>query len=125
MKVRISREALDSILTHALSIHPREAVLLLRGEAKKEYITVREVLIPPLATYGRGFSIIPLVYLPIDFSIVGTVHSHPSGDLKPSIEDLNNIYGLILMIVAHPYRGLENVAIYSKSGDRIEHTIVE
>ncbi|MEM2850044.1 MAG: Mov34/MPN/PAD-1 family protein [Candidatus Bathyarchaeia archaeon] len=124
MKVKMLREAFDSILTYALTLHPREAILLLRGKVEKESITIREVLIPPLASHGRGFSIIPLAYLPIDFSIVGTVHSHPSGVLNPSVEDLNNTYGWIMMIVAHPYRGLEDVAVYSKDGSRLQLTIV-
>jgi len=124
LKVGISKKAFDSILFYALNIHPREAILLLRGSVGRGYITVKEVLIPPLATHGRGFSIIPLAHLPIDFSIVGTVHSHPSGVLNPSVEDLNNIYGWILMIVAHPYKGLEDVAVYSKDGSKLQLTIV-
>jgi len=124
-KVEISRRVFDSILTYAHMIHPREAILLLRGRVERKYVIVKEVLIPPLATYGRSFSIIPLTYLPIDFSIVGTVHSHPSGALSPSVEDLNNAYGWIIMIVAHPYMGLENVAVYSKDGDKLQLTIIE
>jgi len=29
------------------------------------------------------------------------------------------------MIVAHPYMGLENVAVYSKDGDKLQLTIIE
>lgn len=119
MRVEVSREVLDSIITYALTLHPREGVLLLRGRVERGVIKVEDLLIPPFATRGRGFSAIPLFYLPIDFSIVGTVHSHPSGNLNPSAEDLNNAYGRIVMIIAYPYRGLENLAAYSKDGKRL------
>lgn len=43
--------------------------------------------------------------LPIDFTIIGTVHSHPSSNPKPSSADLSLFerYGKIHIISAHPY----------------------
>lgn len=119
LRVEVSRRVLDSIVTYALTLHPKEGVLLLRGRAEKDLIKVEDLVIPPFAVKGKGYSAIPLVYLPIDFSIVGTVHSHPSGNLNPSAEDLNNAYGRIVMIIAYPYRGLENLAAYTKDGIRL------
>lgn len=116
--VSISREALGVILENAKVLHPREAILLLRGEVDREAILISEVLVPPMARYGRGFASFPVHMMPIDFSIIGTAHSHPSGNLKPSIEDLNRSLGRIIMIVAFPYLGEGNVAVYNRAGKR-------
>jgi len=118
-KVVVPREILEMILESARHLHPRETILLLRGKASKNVINVSDVLIPPLATYGRSFSAFPAHMLPIDFSIVGAAHSHPSGNLKPSVEDQNHSIGRIMLIVGFPYQGKENVAAYNRSGERL------
>lgn len=86
---------------------------------------VREVVIPPFAVRGYGFSTFPLHMLPIDSSIVGTAHSHPSGVLQPSIEDLNHFYGRIMVITAYPYYSEKQVAIYNRDGEVVEYEIVD
>ncbi|MCX8153024.1 MAG: hypothetical protein N3E52_01160 [Candidatus Bathyarchaeota archaeon] len=78
--VSMSMELLEAIFEGARRLYPRETILLLRGRKHKETILVKELVVPPLATYGAGFANIPLHMLPIDFSITGTVHSHPSGN---------------------------------------------
>ena len=75
--VRFEKSVVDSILSHALSMYPREAILLLRGKKDKHGIVVDEVLLPPLATHGTGFSGFPTYMLPMDLRVVGVSHSHP------------------------------------------------
>lgn len=57
--------------------------------------------------------------LPIDFSIVGTVHSHPPGSLTPSVGDLNHSFGRLILIVASPYESQENMAAYNREGKKL------
>ena len=83
--VTIKRELLEMLLEGAKTLHPKETIVLLRGKVSKDSISVSEVVIPPLATYGSGFSSFPTHLLPMDFSIVGVAHSHPSGSLRPSV----------------------------------------
>ena len=90
--ILIERAVVDSILSYAQMLHPREAVLLLNGKVDKNRILINYTQIPPLATHGKTFSTFPLYTLPIDFSIVGVAHSHPSGSLHPSVTDLNKFY---------------------------------
>jgi proteasome lid subunit RPN8/RPN11 len=116
-KVVIKRELLEMILEGARRLHPRESIVLLRGKVQKENVRVSDVLIPPFATYGRGFSGFPTHMLPMDFSIIGVAHSHPSGSLKPSIEDQNLSMGRIMLIVGFPYAGKENAKVYNKQGE--------
>jgi proteasome lid subunit RPN8/RPN11 len=118
-KVVIEKELLDTILEGARRLYPRESIVLLRGKMNREAVTVSDVLIPPLATYGRSFSGFPTHMLPMDFSIVGVAHSHPSGSLEPSVEDQNLSMGRIMLIVGFPYRGRENVAVYSRKEGRL------
>ena len=119
LKVKIKEDLLSVVLENAKLMHPKEILLMLRGERKKEVIFISDLIIPPLATYGHGFATFSLSALPIDFSIVGTVHSHPSGNVKPSIGDLNQAIGKIIMIVGYPYTK-QNVKVYDREGNEIE-----
>jgi proteasome lid subunit RPN8/RPN11 len=111
---------MDAVFEGAKRLYPKETILLLRGKRKKHLITISELVIPPLANYGRGYASIPLHMLPMDFSIVGTAHSHPSGNRTPSYTDLNHFLGVILMIVAFPFTDEGNVAVYDRTGNRLE-----
>lgn len=119
----IGRQLLDIILQNARVAYPRETILLLRGKAKKNRLEITDIIIPPLATHGEGFSGFPTYMLPMDFSLVGSVHSHPSGNATPSVEDLNHYFGRVMMIVAYPFLGENNVAIYDRSGERATLTL--
>jgi proteasome lid subunit RPN8/RPN11 len=119
IKVSMRRELLDTIFEGAKRLYPKESILLLRGRKTKNIIVVTDLLVPPLASYGRGFAHIPLHMMPMDFSVMGTVHSHPSGNFMPSSTDLNHFFGRVLMIVAFPFLSEKNVAIYNHSGERL------
>ena len=122
--VAFDRVVIDSILTYAKMFHPREGILLLRGKKEKGRILITDVQIPPLANHGYTFSAFPMHMLPIDFTIMGTAHSHPSGILKPSRADLNNFYGRIMVIAAYPYRSERDIGVFDRSGNRIPYEIL-
>jgi len=122
--VLIKQAVVDSILSYAQIFHPREAILLLKGKVDKHRIVVNDTQIPPLATHGNTFSTFPLYTLPIDFSIVGVAHSHPSGALRPSVIDLNKFYGRIMVITAYPYRSEKNIAIFDREGKPLKYEVV-
>jgi len=122
--VLIIRSVIDSILTYARIQHPREGILLLRGRVDKKEIHIDEVVIPPLAVHGHGFSNFPLQMLPMDLSIMGTAHSHPSGVLRPSVGDLNHFYGRLMIIVGYPYDSEQQIAVCDREGKMVEYDIV-
>ena len=122
--VRFEKSVADSILSYAIDAYPREAILLLRGKAEKEEILINEVLIPPLATHGWGFSSFPNIMLPTDLSVMGISHSHPSGSLQPSIHDLNHFYGKIIVIIAHPFQSYSDIGVFNSHGYRLLHEVV-
>jgi len=118
LKVHIDRRALDAMLHLSRMQHPHEVVLLLRGEISNDEVYISEFLFPPFATAGRSFAEFPLHMLPIDFTIVGTAHSHPSGSLRPSTRDLNNFYSRVMIILAFPYRE-GDAAAYNSKGEPV------
>ena len=124
MIVRFEKSVADSILSSALDAYPREAILLLRGKAGKDEILINDILIPPLATHGRGFSGFPNIMLPMDLSVMGVSHSHPSGALRPSIHDLNHYYGRIMVITAYPFQSYDDIAVFNSHGDKIQQEVV-
>ncbi len=118
MRVRIDRELLSLILKNAGDMHPKEMLLLLRGKSKRGVVELTEFLFPPFVTRGRDFAGFPLHALPLDPSIMGSVHSHPSGILIPSAHDMNYTFGRLLMIVAYPY-GETNIAVYAPNEEKL------
>ena len=123
--VSMSAELLDSIFEGAKRLYPKETFLLLRGKKSKDAIHVSDLVVPPLAVYGRGFANLPFHMLPMDFSVVGTVHSHPSGNINPSSVDLNHFFGRVLMIVGFPFVNVQNVAVYNSKGERVPFKVTE
>lgn len=123
--VIMERKLLEAILHNAKRLYPKEMVLLLRGKKQHNQVMIKEAVIPPLATYGEGFASIPLYMLPMDFSIIGTLHSHPSGSLNPSPEDLNHFWGSILIICSFPFINETCVAAYNHNGERLNIKLIE
>jgi len=81
----ITRHALDSALASATSAFPSEFGGVLRADPPG---TISELLLLPGTTAGHRHANFRLYMLPADLTVVGTVHSHPSGALRPSDADL-------------------------------------
>ena len=113
--IQIDKEVFMGVKSLAEENHPREIVVLLRGSRSGEVIHITEYLIPPFGFGSRGSASFPAYMLPMDFSILGTAHSHPSGNLSPSTGDMHNFYGRLMMILGPPY-SMNNVAAYNKQG---------
>jgi proteasome lid subunit RPN8/RPN11 len=123
-EVLVKRSVVESILSYAQMFHPRESILLLKGKTDKKTIVVTDVQIPPLATHGSTFSGFPLSRLPIDFSVLGVSHSHPSGALHPSVTDLNKFYGRLMLITAYPYQTEQNIIILDRQGNPLTYRVI-
>ena len=122
--VYIDKQLLEEILESGRRLYPRESFLLLRGKKSKNTFIITDLLIPPLAVHGHSFTVAPLHMLPTDFSIIGTSHSHPSGNITPSAQDLNHFFGRILLIVGFPFSD-QNIGIYDRNGEKLELQLTE
>jgi proteasome lid subunit RPN8/RPN11 len=117
--VVMTRQVADGIITYAKSWHPHEGILILQGKVKKEEITVEGLIIPPFSMHGPYYSGFSGYELPFDLSYIGTAHSHPGGSNKPSLEDLNNYYGLVSIIISYPYED-NTIGAFDRNGKNME-----
>ena len=121
--IKIDREVFMGMKALAEDNHPNEIVVLLRGSRSGDVFHITEYLIPPFGFGSRRSASFPAHMLPMDFSILGTAHSHPSGNVSPSTGDMHNFYGRLMMILGPPY-STDNVAAYTKQGRAIPVEVV-
>jgi proteasome lid subunit RPN8/RPN11 len=119
----IRRAAFEFILEAARNVYPKEFSGLLRGE--KNLIT--ESLVIPLTTYGNKFATTRFDMIPIDHTIIGSVHSHPSSNFTPSSADLRYFgrLGKVHLIIKYPHEKLADIAAYDRDGKRVELVLVD
>jgi proteasome lid subunit RPN8/RPN11 len=122
--VAITRQAADGIITYSRTKHPNEAILVLQGTSNKDHILIDRLVIPPFSMSGPYYSGFPIHDLPFDLSYLGTAHSHPGGSNKPSLEDLNHFYGLVSLIISHPYED-ETLGAFDRNGNALELKILD
>jgi proteasome lid subunit RPN8/RPN11 len=118
-KIILTKEITDSIITYAKSWHPNEGILIVQGKKEKNVIRITGLIIPPFSSHGPYYSGFPVYELPFDLSYIGTIHSHPSGSNRPSLEDLNHFYGLVSLIICYPY-DVENIGAFDRNGINME-----
>jgi proteasome lid subunit RPN8/RPN11 len=120
--VIIKKSVIDSIVSYCKMLHPREALLILRGKVKKDLLIIDNLLIPPFA-YNTPFYVgFPTHMLPFDASIVGTAHSHPNGVVEPSLTDMHNFIGFLSIIVGYPYED-DDIRAYDSDGNIVRFSI--
>ena len=122
-QVSLKKDALDGIISYCKMKHPNECILILKGKSKNRHIVIDSLVIPPFSETGPTFAGFPNSFLPLDFSYVGIVHSHPVGSAEPSLEDLNNFFGLVSLIVKSPYDD-EDVFAWDREGNPVKLTII-
>lgn len=122
--VKMRREVAALLLEISRNIHPNEMIVLLHGRREKTSYFVEEISFPPQSIYGESFSSFNPYQLPIDHSFLGVAHSHPSGAPHPSVEDLNNMMGELMVIVTAPYRDERDIHVLDGEGRRLTLMIV-
>jgi proteasome lid subunit RPN8/RPN11 len=97
LSVTIDEEALGFLFGYAREVYPREAIVGLRGKI-----------------HNMGV---------VDSRLVGSGHSHPSGVLYPSDEDMLNFAGAVMLIVGPPYSSERDAAFYDRSRQRLPFNV--
>jgi proteasome lid subunit RPN8/RPN11 len=123
-KWKIKRKCLDLILECARSNYPNEFGGLLRADTSDKHI-ISEIVILPGTISGDSHAIFKLHMLPIDFTIVGTVHSHPSLSSHPSDADvlLFRKFGRVHIVAAYPFI-TSSWKSYDHNGKEIDMEII-
>ena len=119
----ITRRALSSALASARSAYPNEFGGVLRADPPG---VISELLMLPGTTAGRRHANFRLYMLPADLTVVGTVHSHPSGALHPSDADLQLFrnWGRRHIILGAPF-GPGSWRAYDGNGDEARMNVRE
>jgi len=122
---KITRKCLELIFESSKSNYPQEFGALLRVD-RVDKNTIIEVVLLPGTISGDSHAIFHLHMLPIDYSIVGTVHSHPSSIARPSDADLDlfNHFGKIHIIVGVSANGNISWQAYDYAGRGVAIEII-
>lgn len=97
----IKAKVVELILAASRETYPNEFSAALKAEAG----IITEVVMLPGTLQGEAAAILQLHMLPVNYGCVGTVHSHPSGVIRPSTADLRLFdgFGLVHIIVGEPF----------------------
>ena len=112
--IGIARETLKFIVNVSKSSHPKEFAGMLYAD--DNVITGVDV---PITQSSNVSAVMNLFMLPVNTHLVGSVHSHPSGDISPSTEDIKMFTqnGDYHIIVGYPY-DMESWSCYNRVGNK-------
>lgn len=124
-EIRLEQEVLSFSVEAAQRMHPNEFMGLLRGETNNEILTITDVLIIPGTESSPTRASYSDMYVPIDSSIKGSIHSHPTGSLSPSTQDLRSFSRYkVHIILGYPYNK-ENWRAYNSKGEEISISVTD
>lgn len=117
----IKAKVLKLILEASRETYPNEFSAALRAESG----VITEVVMLPGTLQGEAAAILQLHMLPANYGAVGTVHSHPSGVVRPSEQDLRLFdgFGLVHIIVGEPF-GDDSWGAFDAFGNPIELEVI-
>lgn len=122
----IAGDALQFALEASEASHPNEYMGQLRGEKARKVgldrdgTVITDVLIAPGTKTNPVRAEFKPAYMPNDVNSVGSVHSHPSGVLRPSDTDLGTFgKGQVHIIIGAPY-GWNDWQAFDREGNPID-----
>lgn len=116
----LSRILVEFLKGAAKKNYPNEFVGLLR----EKHGIISEILIIPKSVGGKGFATLHTYMIPMISDSVGTVHSHPSKNNRPSRQDLRFFQrnGRTHIIISYPYED-KDIAVYDIAGTKQDFLI--
>ena len=120
--IKIKKAVIESIVMASQNTFPDEFISLLGVDNSG---IISELVVLP-SVFGRNFSSVRLDLMPFDRKVIGSVHSHPSHNNRPSQGDLNvfSRLGKIHFIVCLPFN-LNSLKAYNVKGAEMEFEAVE
>lgn len=118
----IRRDVLDTVIGAAKNAMPHEFAATMRAREGVIY----ELVFVPGTVSGHTSALMSFLNLPPDPEIVGSVHSHPSGNYNPSEADkqLFGKHGRINIIIGYPFTP-GTWRAYDAEGGRTKLEVVE
>lgn len=123
-EVHIDREVIDEVKQIARKAYPNEFAALLQGKTKKGILHIDGLIFLPGETSNQG-AVMKVFMMPLVDDTIGSVHSHPGYDARPSNADLQffSKTGLFHLIISQPYDDSSIVA-YNSFGDLVNFKII-
>jgi proteasome lid subunit RPN8/RPN11 len=117
----LKKSLLEDLCSTAENYLPDEFMCFLAGDQKKEIIT--EIVLLPNYSSSTAVMINEL-NIPLDDTIIGTMHSHPNGSNHASGADKKMFRKYKLnLILGYPYT-IENIAFYDEKANLIKITLL-
>lgn len=115
---KISTKVVDAFLRGAINSFPNEFFALL-GSSTQSNLIDEFIIVPSFANSKEV--LIQMHLIPIDFSIIGTMHSHPTKNNMPSKADLKTFkkLGEIHLIVGFPFKR-ETIKSFDSNGKELK-----
>lgn len=120
--MKIRKGVLELVMETSKDSLPNEFAALLKAKNQVIY----EIALLPGTISGDRSAIMQIFMRPIDLNYVGTVHSHPSGVIKPSDEDVNlySKFGTVHIIVGYPFN-IYSWRAFNNEGEQISLDMIE
>lgn len=120
MKVR--EGVIELVMEASKDSLPNEFAALLKAKNGIIY----EIALLPGTISGDRSAIMQIFLRPIDLKYVGTVHSHPSGVIRPSDEDVSlySKFGAVHIIVGYPFN-IYSWRAFNNEGEPMELEMVK
>jgi len=129
--VGIAAETLSFLLDAARDTYPNEYMGLLRGEKASEFglaedgLVVTDVLVIPGTRSNPVSATMQTHMVPNDNRAVGSVHSHPSGVIRPSSADLASFgRGRVHIIMGAPF-GPDDWKAFDRDGEPRDLSVLD
>jgi proteasome lid subunit RPN8/RPN11 len=127
----IAADALEFVQNAARETHPNEYMGFLRGEPAKRLgldergRVITDVLVIPGTVSDPQSATVQEHMRPNDRNVVGSVHSHPNGVLRPSDADLETFHsGSVHIILGAPY-GRTDWRAFDESGEPRQLDVID
>lgn len=123
INLKITHNVLKLILECARETHPKEFAALLKCDKKK---LITEITLLPGTISSTTGALFRLYMMPVDFTIIGTAHSHPTENFHPSYDDIQffSNFGGVHIIVCYPY-SQNSWCAYNRNGKMISLELVD
>jgi len=120
--IAIKRGIAELICEYSKNAYPNEFGAMLRIRDN----VIEDLLFYPKSISGRSSLSVYEWEIPMGLDYDGTVHSHPSSSNLPSRQDVEFFaaHKRVHLIVAYPF-GLENIAAYINTGEKIELQFID
>ncbi len=121
-KLVIKKEVIEDMMQFAKIKHPQEFIAIIDGKVKDNILTIDSIYYQSFVSSEN--SAVMNTFFPPATRGVGSVHSHPSSNTRPSRADLQFFgkRGIVHLIIGYPYEE-NSIAAYDLDGNRIDFEI--